>query len=83
MVKNRCIDKKLDLINNAGLLLFMLLSRPKQNIAEKAFAMIEDSSDLNDMSGLISDANVKILFVRKYVFNKFLGYTCEAFQYLY
>ena len=41
----------------------MLLSRPKPNIAERELALIDDSTDLQDMGGFISDPNVKALFV--------------------
>ncbi len=42
LVQQRRIDKNMDVIDLCGLLLFMLLSRPKHNIAER----IEDSTDL-------------------------------------
>ena len=48
----------------SGLLLFMLLSRSKPNIAERELALIEDSTDMQDMNGFISDPNVKAIFVR-------------------
>ena len=47
----------------SGLLLFMLLSRAKPNIAERELALIDDSTDMQDMNGFISDPNVKALFV--------------------
>ena len=63
MVNTRRIDKNWDALTLTGLLLFMLLSRNKQNIAERELALIEDSTDLQEMNGFISDANVKALFV--------------------
>ena len=62
-MNTRRIDKNWDALTLTGLLLFMLLSRNKQNIAERELALIEDSTDLQEMNGFISDANVKALFV--------------------
>jgi hypothetical protein len=64
LVQKRLIDKNWDVMTLSGLLLFMLLSRPKHNIAERELALIEDSTDLQDMNGFISDPNVKVIFVR-------------------
>jgi hypothetical protein len=63
LVRARWIDKNWDVLTLSGLLLFMMLSRPKHNIAERELALIEDSTDLQDMNGFISDPNVKALFV--------------------
>lgn len=46
-----------------GLLLFMLLSRPKPNINEQDLRWVEDSADFGDLGGFFKDSNVKSLLV--------------------